>query len=60
MPPVKYRTVKKLEKAKLFLDTTDMPITEIAEELGFYDLSYFYKVFEEHCSLSPKKYRDSQ
>ena len=57
--PIKYRTLKKLEKAKLYLDTTDMPIKEIAEKLDFYDLSYFYKVFEKHYCVSPKRYRDN-
>ncbi len=57
--PVKYRTEKRLEKAKLYLDTTDMPIKEIADKLGFYDISYFYKVFEKKYSLPPKKYRDN-
>jgi len=36
-----------------------MPIKEIADELGFYDLSYFYKIFEKHFDVSPKKYRDN-
>lgn len=57
--PIKYRTLKKLEKAKLYLDTTDMPIKEIADKLGFYDLSYFYKVFEKKYALPPKKYREN-
>ncbi len=57
--PVKYRTLNKLEKSKIYLDTTDMPIKEIAEKLEFYDLSYFYKVFEKHYSVTPKKYRDN-
>ena len=57
--PIKYRTIKKLEKAKIYLDTTDMPIKEIAEKLEFYDLSYFYKVFEKYYLVTPKKYRDN-
>ncbi|MBE6642321.1 MAG: AraC family transcriptional regulator [Ruminococcaceae bacterium] len=59
MSPIQYRTVKRIEKAKDYLDTTDMPIKEIADELGFYDLSYFYKIFEKHFDVSPKKYRDN-
>ena len=56
--PVKYRAMKRIEMAKNYLDSTDMPIKEIAETLGFYDLSYFYKVFEGFYGVSPKKYRD--
>lgn len=58
MSPVKYRQQKRLETAKLWLGTTDKPIKEIAEELDFYDLAYFYKVFESSFNVSPKKYRD--
>ena len=56
--PVEYRTKKRIEKAKLLLETTDIPIKEIVEMLGFYDAAYFYKVFEKSTSLTPKQYRD--
>ena len=59
LSPVRYRTEKRLERARHYLDTTDMPIKEIAERLTFYDLSYFYKTFEKRFGMPPKKYREN-
>lgn len=55
--PAAYRIEKRIEKAKLLLETTDIPIKEIVIQLGFYDLAYFYKVFERYTSLTPGQYR---
>ncbi|WP_246131879.1 helix-turn-helix domain-containing protein [Paenibacillus hemerocallicola] len=32
---------------------TDFTITEIADYLGFYDTSYFYRMFRKMTSMSP-------
>jgi AraC-like DNA-binding protein/mannose-6-phosphate isomerase-like protein (cupin superfamily) len=56
--PAAYRIEKRIEKAKLLLETTDIPIKEIVIQLGFYDLAYFYKVFERYTSLTPRQYRE--
>lgn len=58
MSPVEYRTEKRLKKAKLLLETTDMPIKEISGALGFYDTAYFYKVFKKVYEITPKEYRE--
>ena len=60
MPPVEYRTKKRLKKAKLLLETTDMPIKEVSYLLGFYDTAYFYKVFKKAYKLTPKEYRKAE
>ncbi len=57
--PIEYRTEKRIKKAKLLLETTDMPIKEISETLGFYDTAYFYKVFKKTYSITPKEYRET-
>lgn len=57
LSPVDYRCKKRIEKVKYLLVTTDMPIKEIADLLGFYDLSYFYRSFEKHCLTTPSTYR---
>ena len=57
--PVKYRISIKLEKAKKLLTLTDLPVSGIASELGFYDTSYFCRVFETNIGLSPMEYRKS-
>lgn len=56
--PTEYRTEKRLKKAKLLLETTDMPIKEVSDLLEFYDIAYFYKVFKKVFAITPKKYRE--
>ena len=60
MPPVEYRSKKRLKKAKLLLETTDMPIKEVSDSLGFYDIAYFYKVFKKTFAITPKEYRETK
>ena len=47
----------KLEKAKLLLETTDMPIIQIALDSGFNDVSYFINLFRQKNGVSPLVYR---
>ena len=47
----------KLEKAKSLLETTDMPITQIALDVGFNDVSYFINLFRQKNGVSPLVYR---
>ena len=57
LSPIEYRTEKRLKKAKRLLETTDMPIKEISDTLGFYDTAYFYKVFKKIYSITPSGYK---
>ncbi|KAB7786455.1 helix-turn-helix domain-containing protein [Bifidobacterium cebidarum] len=36
---------------------TDMPVTRIAERIGYASVSYFYKVFSERYHQTPLEYR---
>lgn len=56
--PAEYRIADRINKACRLLEATDMPIKEIAYTLGFYDVAYFYRSFEKHCLMTPKKYRE--
>lgn len=47
----------KLEDAKKFLLKTDIPITEIALNVGFNDTSYFIYLFKKKFGISPLQYR---
>ena len=47
----------RIEKAKRLLKTTDLSMSEIAYETGFYDQSYFSKVFYSKLSITPSDYR---
>jgi AraC-like DNA-binding protein len=54
--PIEYRLNHKLTKAKYYLESTDMSISEIAEKLSFYDSAYFCKIFKKHMGISPRQY----
>lgn len=47
----------KLEDAKNLLLTTDLPITEIAFNVGFNDTSYFIYLFKDKFGITPLQYR---
>ena len=50
------RPAMKIEKSKQFLSESDYSVRRIADELGFYDQSYFCKIFKKHEGVSPKEY----
>ncbi|WP_164716375.1 helix-turn-helix domain-containing protein [Paenibacillus whitsoniae] len=47
----------KMEETKRLLLSTDLPIKEIAETLGYADESYFSRLFKKYAGLAPKHYR---
>ena len=55
--PQEYISNMKLELAKERLRNTDRPIAEIAQELGFYDASYFGNFFKSKTGVFPSTYR---
>ena len=50
----------RVEKSKALLACTKMRMTEIAEETGFDNASYFTTVFKQFTGISPSEYRKSQ
>lgn len=56
-PPQTYFRNLKLYRAMRMLATTDLPIEEIAREIGIPDTSYFSRFFKKHCHLTPREYR---
>ncbi len=53
----KYILRRRMHKAKKLLKSTDMPIPEIADSIGFTDYNYFGRVFKKTYGKSPKSYR---
>lgn len=49
---------KRLSQAKFLLKNTKMKISDIANETGYDNVSYFHRIFRNECGMSPKKYRD--
>lgn len=48
---------RRMDEAKLLLQTTDMPVYQIVEKLGFESVSYFCRKFKSLFLLSPHRYR---
>ena len=48
----------KLKKAKQLLKETDLLTKEIAQKLGFYSMSHFFRVFKKEFSRSPNEFRE--
>lgn len=55
--PHEFLNTYRLERASVLLINTDLSITDIAYNCGFYDASYFVKVFKKYKGMTPKKYR---
>lgn len=58
--PSEWRIQKRIETARSLISTTELSISEIALQTGFYDTPYFYKKFYQYMGITPKKYRDSK
>lgn len=52
-----YIVHKRIEKAKLMLETTNIKASKIAELVGYNDPNYFSLAFKKHTGMSPTKYR---
>jgi AraC-like DNA-binding protein/mannose-6-phosphate isomerase-like protein (cupin superfamily) len=48
---------KRLNKAKELLENTDMPISAVIENVGYDNISYFYRIFKSKYGQTPKQYR---
>lgn len=55
--PINYLNNYRVERAARKLLATDMPVTEIAYNCGFNDLSYFIKTFKATKGITPYKFR---
>ncbi|RVT58355.1 AraC family transcriptional regulator [Niallia taxi] len=48
---------KRLMKAKELLETTDFSVRTVVEEVGYDNISYFYRIFKEKYKKTPKELR---
>ncbi|MCR8844699.1 response regulator transcription factor [Paenibacillus sp. SC116] len=53
-----YLNKTRIKNAKRLLIETHYRMTEIAEKVGYWDKSYFYKQFKKYVGTSPKEYRE--
>ena len=56
--PLTYLTLLRVKRAKQLLKNTDLTITYIANDCGFFDSSHFEKVFLKHLGVTPSAYRN--
>ena len=54
-----YVTYLRLEHAKQLLQDTDIPVTDVAMQSGYQNVSYFIRSFKKTYGISPLKYRNS-
>jgi two-component system, response regulator YesN len=52
-----YVTRRRIQRAKELVVTTNLPINEIAEEVGYKTAKYFIKIFKDLEGMTPSAYR---
>ena len=60
VPPHQYVIRRRVERAKSLLDSTDLPIVEIALSVGCANQSHFSALFHRFTGLTPLSYRAAQ
>jgi len=55
--PMAYRSLMRMQRARMLLDTSDKPITTIAHDVGYDDPAYFSRRFTQLHEQSPRDYR---
>ena len=59
MTITEYLVEYRLAKAAALLESSGLSVTEIAEQTGFCDVSYFIKMFRRKTGITPKAYAKS-
>ncbi len=57
-PPIEYFIRLKIRRACHYLESTDAPVSVIAEQLGYEDPFYFSRLFKKTVGCSPQAYRN--
>ncbi|PZD97108.1 DNA-binding response regulator [Paenibacillus sambharensis] len=52
-----YLLKQRMERAKALLESTDLKIYEIANEVGYSEMDWFYKKFKSYTGVSANEYR---
>ena len=56
--PIAYQHALKMERATQLLETSTLPVHEIARRCGFEETRFFHRVFRRHFDCSPLQWRD--
>jgi AraC-like DNA-binding protein len=57
VPPHRYLVQLRLERARGLLETTDLPVTDIAARIGYDDPGYLARLFRKSFGTTPADYR---
>lgn len=57
--PMEFRTLKRMQRARELLDTTNRPVASIAAEVGYPDPAYFTRRFRQLHEQGPRSYRNT-
>lgn len=57
MSPLDYVHALRLEEAKHLLETTELPVEAIANDVGYEDTSFFGRLFRRKTGITPLQYR---
>src|SRR5690606_16268914 len=55
--PREYVQTLRLEEAKHLLETSEVPVEEVAQQVGYEDASFFGRLFRRKVGLTPAQYR---
>lgn len=55
--PIEYRMTTRIEYAKKLLSLGSMSISEVSNELGFDDYTYFCRIFKKYTALTPTEFK---
>jgi AraC-like DNA-binding protein len=53
MPPMKYKTQLRLEKARDLLSSKEYSVKEVSYIVGYSDVSYFSRIFKKEYGYPP-------
>ena len=57
--PQAYLQSQRIASARDLLRRSNLSVSEIAWQVGLQDLSYFSKLFRQHCGVAPLQYRSA-
>lgn len=59
LSPMDYLIVLRMNRARQLIAQTDLPVGEIAGEVGYEDQMYFSRLFKKKVGLTPSEYRQA-
>ena len=55
-----YLTGLRIEEAKKMLLDQNMSVMDVCQNIGYVNVSYFIKIFQEYTGMTPARFRDER